>query len=116
MPDGVTAHSSSAQRWHLSLTCRILFFILRTHHAQLLASRGLRDLLIELRDHLREAMHEQKDTIGYNLAALHFLKRQHDSKKTAEFYEQDKTGELTEEEVRAKLAQGAKKRKRAIIK
>lgn len=55
-------------------------------------------------------------TIGYNLAALQYIKRQHDARKTAEFYERDTKGQLTEEAVRAKLAESGKKRKRAIVK
>jgi hypothetical protein len=56
-----------------------------------------------------------QDTIGYNLAALRFIHRQHEAARTAEFYEQD-GGMIDEKEVRAKIEAGMKKRKRATLK
>lgn len=54
-----------------------------------------------------------QDTIGYNLAALKYVQRQHDAAKTAEFYEQDVFAD--EAKVREKIEQGLKKRKRATL-
>ena len=69
----------------------------------------MRTALIPLRRNLREGLRRQKETIGYNLAALRFIQRQNDARRTAEFFEQDE--ELTEEQVREKIAEGGKKRK-----
>ena len=56
--------------WNLPLTCRVLFFMLKTHHKQIVASRDLRVLLEGVRGGLRKALADQKDLMGFNLAAL----------------------------------------------
>ena len=70
----------------------------------------MRTSLIPLRRHLRAALQKQKEVVGYNLAALQFMKRKVDADRTAEFYEQ----EMDEEKIREKIAEG-KKRKRVSI-
>ena len=96
------------------LTARIIFFLLKTHHHQIVANRVMRTALIPLRRSLREGLRRQKDTLGYNLAALRFVQRQNDARRTAEFFEKDEM--LTEEQVREKIAEGGKKRKRVNVK
>ncbi|KAI9825768.1 MAG: hypothetical protein M1826_006870 [Phylliscum demangeonii] len=54
----------------IPLTCRILFFMLQTHHRQIVASKTLRPMLDGVRAHLRRALQRQKDEMGFNLAAL----------------------------------------------
>ncbi|KAI0091918.1 WD40 repeat-like protein [Irpex rosettiformis] len=98
------------REWNLILASRIIFFLLKTHHHQIVANRVMRTALIPLRKHLREALRRQKDTLSYNLAALKYIKRQSDAQLTAEFYEE----ELDEEKVRERIAEG-KKRKRVRI-
>lgn len=56
--------------WSLPLTCRILFFMLKTHHKQIVASRDLRVLLEDVKGCLRKVLSKQKDLMGFNLAAL----------------------------------------------
>ncbi|KAI0375739.1 WD-repeat-containing protein [Pilatotrama ljubarskyi] len=101
------------KEWNIVLTSRIIFFLLKTHHHQIVANRVMRTALIPLRRHLRAGLRRQKDTVAYNLAALRFIQRRTDARRTAEFYEEDE--ELTEEKVREKIAEG-KKRKRVSIK
>ncbi|GAA5891359.1 hypothetical protein JCM8208_002599 [Rhodotorula glutinis] len=107
--------------WQLALTSRVLFFLLRTHHSQIVATRALRPTMVQLKGHLRESLKKQKNTLGYNLAALKFLARQHEANKVADFYEQDMLGSApgagmaSEESVREMIEQGAKKRKRAVM-
>jgi U3 small nucleolar RNA-associated protein 12 len=72
----------------------------------------MRTALIPLRKHLRDALKRQKDTIGYNLAALQYIRRRNEAERTAQFYEEEG---LDEEAVRAKIAAG-KKRKRVTLK
>ncbi|WYZ34991.1 hypothetical protein EsH8_I_001267 [Colletotrichum jinshuiense] len=60
-----------AQRsMHIPLTCRILFFMLKTHHRQIVASRTMRTMLDGIRANLRGALKRQKDEMGFNIAAL----------------------------------------------
>ncbi len=63
-----------AQRqWNMALTCRILFFMLKTHHKQIVASQMMRPMLEGIRLHLRRSLKKQKDEMGLNLAALRFV-------------------------------------------
>lgn len=55
---------------NIPLTCRILFFMLKTHHRQIVASRTMRAMLDGIRLNLRRALRRQKDEMGYNIAAL----------------------------------------------
>ena len=60
--------------WNLPLTCRVLFFMLKTHHKQIVASKDLRALLEGVRGGLRKALADQKDLMGFNLAALRVVR------------------------------------------
>ncbi len=55
---------------NIQLTCRILFFMLKTHHSQIVASKTMKPMLEGIRGNLRKALKRQKDEMGYNLAAL----------------------------------------------
>lgn len=88
-----------------------MFFLLKTHHHQIVANRTMRTTLIPLRKYLRAALLRQKQTISYNLAALQFIRRQTEAERTAQFYEEEG---LDEEKIRARIAEG-KKRKRVNI-
>ncbi|KAL9106440.1 MAG: hypothetical protein Q9227_008528 [Pyrenula ochraceoflavens] len=60
---------------NISLTCRVLFFMLKTHHKQIVSSRLMRPLLEEVRDRLRGTLQAQKREVGFNLAGLKILGR-----------------------------------------
>jgi U3 small nucleolar RNA-associated protein 12 len=100
------------KEWNITLVSRIIFFLLKTHHHQIVANRVMRTALIPLRKHLRNALRRQKDTIGYNLAALRYIRRRNEDERTAQFYEEN---DFDEEAVRAKIAEG-RKRKRVTLK
>jgi U3 small nucleolar RNA-associated protein 12 len=101
--------SACLQEWNITLVSRIIFFLLKTHHHQIVANRIMRTALIPLRKHLRAALQRQKETIGYNLAALRYIHRRNEADRTAEFHE-----EQLDETIRARIAEG-KKRKRVQI-
>jgi U3 small nucleolar RNA-associated protein 12 len=63
------------RRRNMALTCRILFFMLKTHHKQIVASKAIRTTLDEIREQLRAALQAQKNEMGFNLAALRFVGR-----------------------------------------
>jgi len=98
--------------WNITLVSRIIFFLLKTHHHQIVANRIMRTTLIPLRKHLRSTLQQQKDVIGYNLAALQYIRRKNDAERTAQFYEAEN---MDEEKVKARIAEG-KKRKRVNLK
>ncbi|KAF5369996.1 hypothetical protein D9758_001147 [Tetrapyrgos nigripes] len=99
------------KNWNIVLVSRIIFFLLRTHHHQIVANRIMRTSLIPLRKHLRVALQRQKDMINYNLIALQYLRRRNDAERTAQLFEE----ELDEEKVKQKIGEG-KKRKRVNLK
>ncbi|KAI0049634.1 WD-repeat-containing protein [Auriscalpium vulgare] len=96
--------------WNITLVSRIMFFLLKTHHHQIVANRVMRTTLAPLRKHLRAALVRQKQTIGYNLAALQFIRRETEAQHTAQFFE----GEWNENTVLAKIAEGRKRKRVAI--
>ncbi|TFY83811.1 hypothetical protein EWM64_g192 [Hericium alpestre] len=102
----------ASKEWNIPLVSRIMFFLLKIHHNQIVATRVMRTTLIPLRKHLRSALLHQKQTISYNLAALEFLRRQDESQRTAQFYEEE---EFNEEKVLAKIAEGKKRKRRVQI-
>lgn len=57
------------------LTCRVLFFMVKTHQREIVSSRLLRGKLGEVKDQLRNTLQSQKSELGFNLAALRILGR-----------------------------------------
>ena len=74
---------------NMPLTCRVLFFILKTHHKQIIASKGIRTLLDEIRQELRYSLQTQKDELGFNLAALRFIGRKVGEDKRTEYVDEN---------------------------
>lgn len=93
---------------NMPLTCRILFFILKTHHKQIVSSRTMRAMLDGIRTNLREALRRQKDEMGYNIAALKVVGMQIDESSIKGFVDEKWDEEREREE-------GEKVRKRAFV-
>jgi len=70
---------------NIPLTCRILFFMLKTHHKQIVSSKTMRAMLDGLRTNLRQALRRQKDEMGYNIAALKVVGMQLQDKSIKEY-------------------------------
>jgi len=58
--DALADAQHRTQGWQLALTSRVLFFLLRTHHSQIVATRALRPTMVQLKGHLRESLKKQK--------------------------------------------------------
>jgi U3 small nucleolar RNA-associated protein 12 len=95
----------------IPLASRILFFLLRTHHHQIVSTRHLRTILVSLRINLRDALRKEKDIMGYNLAGLKYVKRLDESERIAGVLE----GEMDERRVKERIEEGVKKRKRVGV-
>ena len=91
------------RQWNMPLTCRILFFMLKTHYKQIVASKQMRVLLDGIREDLRRSLRRQKDEMGFNIAALRFV-----GKKIDELGKSDFIDEASFEE--EDLGKGKKKR------
>ncbi|MCJ1306393.1 hypothetical protein MMC25_000035 [Agyrium rufum] len=100
----VFLHLWAERQWNMPLTCRILFFLLKTHHRQIVASRTMRPMLDRIKETLRRGLQQHKDEMGFNLAALRFVGAQVKSAGTKEYVDE----EVWEEE--EKSAKGKKKR------
>ncbi|KAL2175406.1 uncharacterized protein P884DRAFT_247434 [Thermothelomyces heterothallicus CBS 202.75] len=84
---------------NVPLTCRILFFMLKAHHKQIVASRTMRAMLERIRASLRRALRRQKDEMGYNIAALKVVGMQLREKSVKEYvdekWEQENQGPIS---------------------
>jgi U3 small nucleolar RNA-associated protein 12 len=74
---------------NIPLTCRILFFMLKTHHQQIVASKTMRLMLDSIRSNLRQALKRQKDEMGYNLAALRVIGNQVQEKGVKNYIDEE---------------------------
>ena len=61
------------KQWNVTLTCRVLFFMLKTHQKQIVSSRELKSVLENMRGYLRHTLTGNKDLIGFNVAAMRFV-------------------------------------------
>ncbi|KAI0125734.1 WD domain-containing protein [Xylariales sp. AK1849] len=73
---------------NIPLTCRILFFMLKTHHHQIVASRTMKAMLDGIRMNLRKALKRQKDEMGYNIAALKIVGMQIQDQSIKEYVDE----------------------------
>jgi U3 small nucleolar RNA-associated protein 12 len=62
-----------ARSINVPLAFRILSFMLKIHHRQIVASKTMRPMLDGIRVNLRQSLKRQKNEIGFNLAALRVI-------------------------------------------
>ena len=79
----------ATRRRNMPLTCRVLFFMLKTHYKQITASRTMRVVLDEVRVELRKALQAQKDEMGFNLAALKFIGKKVEELGQGDYIDED---------------------------
>ncbi|KAJ5245693.1 hypothetical protein N7489_005789 [Penicillium chrysogenum] len=92
------------REWNVPLTCRVLFFILKTHHRQIVASKMMRPMLDSIRASLRRVLARQKDEMGFNLSALQFIGNQIREQSTTDYVDEE-----TWEEQQASKGTGKKR-------
>jgi U3 small nucleolar RNA-associated protein 12 len=95
----------TSRQWETPLTCRVLFFMLKTHHRQIVSSKMMRPMLDRIRTALRQVLAAQKDEMGFNLAALHFIGAQVREKSSKDYVDE----ETWEEQQLAKHSSGTKR-------
>ncbi|CAN9352370.1 unnamed protein product [Alternaria alternata] len=81
------------KQWNVTLTCRVLFFMLKTHQKQIVASRELKTVLELMRSDLRKTLVGNKDLIGFNVAALRFVGERVDEAQLVRWEDVDKLDE-----------------------
>jgi U3 small nucleolar RNA-associated protein 12 len=77
------------REWNVSLTCRVLFFMLKTHHRQIVSSKIMRPMLDSIRAALRRVLSRQKDEMGFNLSALQFIGNQIREHNTKDYIDEE---------------------------
>ncbi|RLL95487.1 hypothetical protein CFD26_102926 [Aspergillus turcosus] len=75
--------------WNIPLTCRVLFFMLKTHHRQIIASKMMRPMLDSIRATLRRVLTRQKDEMGFNLSALQIIGQQVREASTKDYVDEE---------------------------
>lgn len=78
---------------NMPLTCRILFFMIKTHHKQIVANRTMKGMLDGIRTNLRGALRRQKDEMGVNMAALKVMGMQLRDKSIKDYVDETWEGE-----------------------
>ncbi|KAF2132567.1 WD40 repeat-like protein [Dothidotthia symphoricarpi CBS 119687] len=81
------------KQWNINLTCRVLFFMLKTHQKQIVSSRELKTVLESMRADLRTSLTGNKDLIGFNVAALRFVGERVDDAKLVRLEDVDRLDE-----------------------
>lgn len=94
------------RQWNVPLVCRVLFFMLRTHQRQIVASRELKTSLEGMRGELRETLGGLKDMMGFNAAALRFVGQRAQTSGVARIEDVEEEGEERK---------GKGKKKRAFV-
>ncbi|KAL2852464.1 hypothetical protein BJY01DRAFT_207874 [Aspergillus pseudoustus] len=79
----------ASREWNVPLTCRVLFFMLKTHHRQIVASKLMKPMLDNIRSSLRRVLRRQKDEMGFNLSALQFVGQQIKAQGTKDYIDEE---------------------------
>lgn len=79
----------ASKGWNIPLTCRILFFTLKTHQRQIVSSKLMRPMLDDIRGNIRDVLQKQKDEMGFNLAALQFIGSQVRERGKSDYVDED---------------------------
>ena len=74
---------------NIPLTCRVLFFMLKTHQRQIVASKAMKPMLQGIKGNLRASLKRQKDEIGFNLAALRVITAKVKQKEVKDYIDED---------------------------
>lgn len=95
---------------NIPLTCRILFFMLKTHQKQIVSSRSMKLMLEDVRDKLRMTIQTQKHDLGFNLAGLRVLRR-----RVKDLGESDYVDEATWEQDQQSAMSRSRGKKRGFL-
>lgn len=79
----------ASREWSVPLTCRVLFFMLKTHHRQIIASKLMKPMLDSIRSSLRRVLTRQKDEMGFNISALQFVGQQVKAQGTSNYIDEE---------------------------
>jgi U3 small nucleolar RNA-associated protein 12 len=102
----------TSQRVELAVRCAL--FLISIHQNQIVANSSVLQSLVKLKRSTRERLQQQKDMIGFNLAALRMLQRQFQDSSNAYFFgdraKSTKTKSIETGGPKTKRHSGARKR------
>lgn len=78
-----------ARSMNVPLAFRILNFMLKIHHRQIVASKTMRPMLDGIRGNLRQSLNRQKKEIGFNLAALRVISTRTKDTQAKDFVDEE---------------------------
>jgi U3 small nucleolar RNA-associated protein 12 len=93
----------TAKQWNIPLVCRVLFFTLRVHHKQVVATKTMRLNLESLNKNLQAALMTERDQVGFNIAALKYIKQNWDINHKKEFLDEAEHREQEERHVKKRI-------------
>eukprot|EP01129_Flabellula_baltica_P008169 TRINITY_DN3224_c0_g1_i1.p1 TRINITY_DN3224_c0_g1~~TRINITY_DN3224_c0_g1_i1.p1 ORF type:complete len:934 (+),score=229.71 TRINITY_DN3224_c0_g1_i1:18-2819(+) len=67
--------------------CRILFFLLRMNQVHISSHKACLMVLDSLREHTRKSINEFKNLIGFNMAAMNFMRREIEARGDTQLFE-----------------------------
>ncbi|KAJ3072293.1 hypothetical protein HDU98_003849 [Podochytrium sp. JEL0797] len=100
------------QGWNAHVSSRVLNHILQSHQSEIVSSRVCRPVLLQLKSLLPAALRKERDTIGFNLAGLKYMRRDYDANHSKDFL--DAIGVEDEDEKKGK-GHSKNKRKRVVV-
>ncbi|KAI9710301.1 MAG: hypothetical protein M1820_002795 [Bogoriella megaspora] len=89
------------QRTSPEIAWRVFSFILRTHHAQIVASKALKEDLMRIETAYEDWVEEERGRIGFNVAALRWLGAEVRSKEVKGIEDVDDQGTMEKGKKRA---------------
>ncbi|KAK9464900.1 WD40-repeat-containing domain protein [Lipomyces arxii] len=88
--------------WNVTLSCRVLFFLIRIYYKQIIATETMRPMLDSVRQNLRDAVKSQRSELGFNIAGLKYVSRAYENSHVKDFQDM--------EEQKTQAERGMKKR------
>lgn len=71
---------------HTELYCRVALFLLKIHHAPLVANKALLKHIIQIQAKASIKLNELRDMVGYNLHALQWMKRDIEAAESVQLF------------------------------
>ncbi|XP_047517729.1 WD repeat-containing protein 3 isoform X2 [Pieris napi] len=90
------------------LLCRLAFFLVRVHHAPLVANRHLLKYLIQIQAKANMRLTELRDMVGYNLHAIQWLQRDVEANENEQLF-REATNERRANEKRTRRKRALKR-------
>lgn len=90
------------------LLCRLAIFLLKIHHAPLVANQALLKHLIQIQAKASMRLNELRDMVGYNVHALHWLRREVEAADSEQLF-RDATSERRTRDKRRRTRHAVKR-------